>query len=107
MGTLEEVDVSVIEIPFDAGVTFESAGVWSNARRAVSVCLCRYSPALHVKPSEVLSCVGRGDVSIGPGNIERSYEAVERYLAPLADAAATPLVLGGDHSISLARPRAM
>jgi hypothetical protein len=44
----------------------------------VSVRLRRYSPALHVKPSEVLSCVGRGDVSIVPGNIERSYEVIER-----------------------------
>jgi agmatinase len=78
VGTLEGVDVSVIEIPFDAGVTSESGGGLANARRAVSVRLRRYSPALHVKPSEVLSCVGRGDVSIVPGNIERSYEVIER-----------------------------
>ena len=78
MGTLEEVGVSVVEIPFDAGVTFESAGVEPNARRTVLVRLLRYSPALHVKPSEMLSCAGRGDVSIVPGNIERSYEVIER-----------------------------
>jgi agmatinase len=69
VGTLEEVGVPVVGIPFDAGATSESAG---------PVRLRRYSPALHVKPSEVLSYVGRGDVSIVPGNIERSYEVIER-----------------------------
>jgi hypothetical protein len=43
------------------------------------VCLCRDGPALRVKPSGVLSSVGCGDVSMVPGNIERSYEAIERY----------------------------
>jgi hypothetical protein len=35
-------------------------------------------PGAPVKPPEVLSCAGRGDVSIVPGNIERSYEVIER-----------------------------
>jgi hypothetical protein len=72
------VDVSVIEITFDSGATFESAGAWSNARRAASVCLCRDGPALHVKPSEVLSSGSCGDISVVPGNIVRSNEAIER-----------------------------
>lgn len=60
------------------GVTSESAGAWPDAPRAVSVCLRRYSPALLVKPPEVLSCAGRGDASTVPGTIERSYEVIER-----------------------------
>ena len=56
---LEEVDASVVEIPYDADVAFESASVSSNARREVPVCRCRHSQAPQVKPYEVPSRAGR------------------------------------------------
>ena len=100
--TLEEVDVAVVGVPFDTGVTFRVGGRFGpNAVRAASLLLRRYNPALDVMPFEVLSCVDRGDISIVPGFTERSYQAIERYVAPLADAGVVPLLLGGDHSITL------
>jgi hypothetical protein len=78
VGTLEEVGVWV-EIPFDAGATFDSAGV-GKTPAARCRCACA-GPARRSTSSRprVLSCVGRGGVSIVPGNIERSYEVIERY----------------------------
>lgn len=108
VSSLDGVDIAVIGVPFDTGVTFRVGGRFGpNAIRAASVLLRQYNPALDVKPFEVLSCVDRGDVSIVPGSIERSYEAIEHYLVPLVDAGVTPLLLGGDHSITLAHLRAM
>jgi agmatinase len=56
-------------------------------------------------PFEVLSCVDYGDVPIVPGFIDRSYEAIERTVAPIVDAGVVPLLLGGDHSITLGHLR--
>src|SRR6266496_1552258 len=100
--TLEDVDLEVVGVPFDTGVTFRVGGRFGpNAVRAASLLLRRYNPALDVMPFEVLSCVDRGDISIVPGFTERSYQAIERYVAPLADAGVVPLLLGGDHSIEV------
>jgi agmatinase len=65
-----------------------------------------FNPELNVNPFEVLSCVDYGDVSIVPGSIERSYQAIEQELTTIADAGVVPILLGGDHSCTLAHLRA-
>jgi agmatinase len=59
-----------------------------------------------VNPFEVLSCVDYGDIPIIPGYIERSYEVIEREIAPVVEAGVIPLLLGGDHSVTLPHLRA-
>ncbi|MCS7049984.1 MAG: agmatinase, partial [Thermomicrobium sp.] len=56
---------------------------------------------------EVLSVVDYGDVPVVPGYIEDSYERIERGLHPLVERGIVPLVIGGDHSITLAELRAV
>ena len=76
--TLEDVDLVVVGVPFDTGVTYRAGGRFGpNGVRAASVMLRPYNPNLDVKPFDILSCVDYGDVSIVPGYIERSYEAIE------------------------------
>jgi agmatinase len=105
--TLDDVDVAVVGIPFDTGVTYRTGGRFGpNSIRAASVLMRQYNPAQDVKPFDVLSCVDYGDVSIVPGFIERSYEAIEAGLRPIVDAGVVPLLLGGDHSVTLAHLRA-
>jgi agmatinase len=106
--TLEDVDVAVVGVPFDTGVTFRVGGRFGpNAVRAASLLLRPYNPVLDVKPFEHLSCIDGGDISIVPGFTERSYQAIERHVRPLADAGVVPLLLGGDHSITLPHLRSM
>ena len=106
--TLEDVDVAVVGVPFDTGVTFRVGGRFGpNAVRAASLLLRPYNPALDVKPFEHLSCIDGGDISIIPGFTERSYQAIERHVRPLAEAGVVPLLLGGDHSITLPELRAL
>ena len=46
--------------------------------------------------------VDAGDVEMPPGHIERSLAALTEAVATVATAGAVPVVLGGDHSITLA-----
>ncbi len=105
--TLEEVDVAVVGVPFDTGVTYRVGGRFGpNAVRAASVMLRPYNPNLDVKPFDVLSCVDYGDVPIVPGYIDRSYEAIEAEVAPIVEAGVIPLLIGGDHACTLPHLRA-
>jgi agmatinase len=105
--TLEDVDVAVIGSPFDTGVSFRAGGRFGpSAIRAASVLIRGHNPVLDVNPFEVLSCIDYGDVPIVPGYIERSYEVIERELAPVVEAGVVPLLLGGDHSVTLPHLRA-
>jgi agmatinase len=105
--TLEDVDVAIVGSPFDTGVSFRAGGRFGpSAIRAASVLIRGHNPVLDVNPFEVLSCVDYGDLSIVPGYIERSYEVIERELTPVIEAGVIPLLLGGDHSITLPHLRA-
>jgi agmatinase len=105
--TLEGVDLAVIGVPFDTGVSFRTGGRFGpNAIRSASVLIRGHNPVLEVHPFRVLSCVDYGDVAIVPGYIERSYEAIERDVGPVVEAGVVPLLLGGDHSVTLPHLRA-
>lgn len=105
--TTEEVDVAVVGVPFDTGVTYRVGGRFGpNAVRAASVMLRPYNPNLDVKPFDVLSCVDYGDVAIIPGYIERSYTAIETTVAPIVEDGVIPLLIGGDHACTLPHLRA-
>ena len=67
--TLEDVDVAVVGVPFDTGVTYRVGGRFGpNAVRAASVDAPRpYNPTSTSSRSSILSCVDYGDVAIVPG----------------------------------------
>src|SRR4029079_8777970 len=105
--TLEEVDVAIVGVPFDTGVTFRVGGRFGpNSVRAASVMLRPYNSNLDVKPFEILSCVDYGDIAIIPGNTERSYKVIEEAVAPIVEAGVVPLLVGGDHACTLPHLRA-
>lgn len=105
--TLEDVDVAVVGVPFDTGVTYRIGGRFGpGAIRDASVMLRPYNTNLEVAPFEVLSCVDYGDVAIVPGYIERSYAAIEAAVAPIIGAGVVPLLIGGDHACTLPHLRA-
>jgi agmatinase len=104
---LAGVDVAVVGVPFDTGVTFRIGGRFAPAAvRAASVMARPYNPHLDVKPFEVLSCVDYGDVAIVPGYTARSYDAIEVEVAPIVEAGVVPLLVGGDHACTLPHLRA-
>jgi agmatinase len=105
--TLEDVDLVVVGVPFDTGVVFKVGGRFGpNAIRAGSVLLRGYNNNVKVKPWETLSCVDYGDVAIVPGFIQKSFDMIEAEIAPIFAAGVIPLLLGGDHGITLPHLRA-
>jgi agmatinase len=105
--TLDGVDLAIVGVPFDTGVTYRVGGRFGpNAVRAASVMLRPYNTNLDVKPFEILSCVDYGDVAIVPGYTERSYAAIEAAIEPIVAGGVVPLLIGGDHACTLPHLRA-
>jgi agmatinase len=104
---LADVDLAVVGVPFDTGVTYRIGGRFGpNAVRAASIMLRPFNPHLEVMPFEVLSCVDYGDVAIVPGYTERSYDAITAEVEPIVAAGVVPLLVGGDHACTLPHLRA-
>jgi agmatinase len=71
------------------------------------VLLRPYHPALEIDVLEAVSVVDYGDLPVAPGDTEGTYRRIQDGLAPLVEAGVFPLVLGGDHSITLPELRAL
>jgi len=104
----EEVDATIIGIPFDTGVSYRAGARFGPAAiRDVSALLRPYNPGAGVDVFGTLSVTDGGDISVVPGYIEDSYARIEAGLKPILEAGLIPICLGGDHSITLAELRAV
>jgi agmatinase len=102
------VDVAVVGFPFDTATSFRpGARFGPEAIRAASALLRPYHPGHGVHLFEHLSGVDAGDVPVAPGDTEGTYALAEARLDELLAAGVFTLVLGGDHSITLAELRAL
>ena len=102
------VDAAFIGIPFDTAVTYRIGGRFAPAAiREASRLLRPYNVDQDVEIFEHVSAVDAGDLAVIPGNVQASYEVIEKGLSPMIDAGLIPLVIGGDHSITLAELRAI
>jgi agmatinase len=105
---LNGVNAAVVGVPFDTTTTFRPGARFGPAAiRDVSVTLRPYHPAHGIDIFDHVSTIDYGDLPTVPGNVERTYELIAEGLAPLVEADVLPLVLGGDHSITLAELRAL
>jgi len=102
------LDVAIVGVPFDGGTSYRSgARLGPREIRAQSSLIRPYSFFQKVAPFDRLNVADVGDIDAPPVGIEPCYEAVERGIGRIADAGATPVVVGGDHSISLPVLRAL
>jgi agmatinase len=106
--TTQGIDFAVVGVPWD-GATSNRTGqrMAPDAIRRVSVTLRPYNLALDVGIFEQCSGVDYGDLSVVPGYIEETYARIESELSPLVEAGVIPVMMGGDHSITLPELRAM
>lgn len=106
--TTEGIDFAIIGVPCDAGASFRTGQRnGPEAIRSVSALLRHHNPILDVSIFDYCSGVDYGDLPVVPGYIEDCYEKIEESLFPLIDAGVVPLILGGDHSITLPELRAL
>jgi agmatinase len=105
---LAGVDVAIVGFPFDTGVTFRVGARFGPAAiRAMSVALRPYNSHFGIDLFAHCSAVDSGDLPTVPGAIEESNRRATAALLPIVEAGAVPIVLGGDHSISLPELRAI
>jgi agmatinase len=102
------VDVAVVGFPFDTGVTFRIGARFGPAAiRAMSAALRPYNPHFRIDIFQHCSAIDYGDLPTVPGAIEESNRRATAALLPVLQAGTIPIVLGGDHSISLPELRAI
>lgn len=101
-------DFAVLGIPFDTGTSYKPGCRFGPAAiREASTILKSYNSVLDVDIFEHLQGVDAGDVDIVPGYLEESFVRIEQGTAALVQAGVTPLIMGGDHSITLPELRAV
>ena len=99
-------DVAILGAPLDMGVmhrpgarfgpqAIRGAAYFGSPNDDV------YHMGLDVYPTEVLRVVDFGDANCPPSSLELSHEAIRRKVTQVLQANALPIVLGGDHSITL------
>jgi agmatinase len=101
---LAGVDVAVVGAPFDDGTSNRpGARFGPRAIRAADDGGHAGRPHLRtgIDPFAVLDVVDHGDCAVAPGDLPRSHEHLAAVLRGVLAAGAVPLVLGGDHSLSL------
>jgi len=99
---LEGVDFAVIGAPFDTGATYRvGARFGPEGIRSASALLRPYNPSQDIVIFDHLSGVDFGDFPVVPGYLPESHAHIAEGMKPILEAGVTPIVLGGDHSITL------
>ena len=105
---LAGVDVALLGVPFDSGTSYRpGARLGPREIRAQSSLIRPYSHFQRVAPFDRLSVVDAGDVDASPVSLELAHAAIEARVTDVVSAGALPLVVGGDHSVSLPVIRAV
>ena len=101
-------DIAIIGAPVDMGVgnrpgarygprAIRQADYWPKPAKLSNL----YHLSLEVFPLKEMNVVDFGDANCPPSSLEKSHEAIEKKVTEALEADAIPIVLGGDHSITL------
>ncbi|MCL6626700.1 agmatinase [Alicyclobacillus shizuokensis] len=102
------IDFAVVGAPFDTGQSFRTGARFGpEAIRDFSVLLRPYNVEQQIDIFAHISGIDHGDLTVIPGYIQETYERMVEGLMPLVERGIVPIVLGGDHSITLAELRAV
>jgi agmatinase len=102
------LDVAIIGVPYDGGTSYRpGARLGPREIRNQSSLIRGYNFFQKVSPFDRLNVADAGDVDAPPVGIEQAYAAIEARIRAVATAGARPIVIGGDHSITLPVLRAL
>ena len=106
--TTRDIDFAVLGVPWDGATSYRTGQrLGPDAIRKVSVTLRPYNLALDVDIFEHCCGTDYGDLPVVVGYIEETYSRIEAELSPLVEAGIIPVLMGGDHSITLPELRAV
>ena len=104
---LAEARWVLLGAPLDLTVSYRPGSRFAPARiREVSQALETYSPELD-RDLEEVGLHDAGDLDLPPGNLEGSLGRIEAAVGEVAAAQRAPLLLGGEHLITLPAVRAL
>ena len=102
------LDVAIVGVPYDGGTSYRpGARLGPREIRAQSSLIRPYNYFQKVAPFDRLNVADVGDIDAPPISIEKCYEVVTTRIGAIVDTGARPIVVGGDHSISLPILRAL
>jgi agmatinase len=105
---VSDVDVAVMGVPFDAGVSYRPGARFGPAHVRESSRLLRpFNPAAGVEPFASQQVVDAGDVAVNPFHLESAIEQVEAGARAMLERAGRLVTIGGDHTIALPLLRAV
>jgi agmatinase len=105
---VSDVDVAVVGVPFDAGVSYRPGARFGPSHVRESSRLLRpYNPAVDVEPFARQQVVDAGDVAVNPFDIEAALGQIEAGARNLLERSGRILTIGGDHTIALPLLRAV
>ncbi|MCX8250298.1 MAG: agmatinase [Dehalococcoidia bacterium] len=100
-----DADIAILGAPVDMGVVYRPGTRFGpRAIRDASYFTASrtlYHLGLDVDPLEFLKVVDFGDANCPPSDLQLSHDAVKAKVGEALDADTLPIVLGGDHSITL------
>lgn len=106
--TTENVDFVIVGVPFDTAASNRVGARYGPQHiRNFSVLLRPYNPDQEINIFDYCSGVDYGDIDVVPGNIHRTYDNMVEGLSPIIEKGIVPIIIGGDHSISLGNLRAV
>jgi agmatinase len=101
-------DLAILGVPHDGGTTYvPGARLAPYHVRRVSALVQSFHPEHRLDVFAELRCVDGGNIVFPPFDREAMRAAVEAEIARLAAADVVPVVVGGDHSITLPILRAL
>lgn len=104
---LQDVDFLVMGVPFDTAASNRTGQRYGpQCIRDFSVLLRPYNPDQDINIFDYCSGIDYGDVDVIPGNILKTYDQITEKLGPILEKGIVPVMMGGDHSISLGHLRA-
>jgi guanidinobutyrase len=102
------LDVAFVGVPFDIGTSNRpGARLAPRQMRDESRMLRPYNMATRAAPFDSLRVADAGDVAINTFNLLKSITIIEAHFDALLATGATPLTMGGDHTIVLPILRAL
>jgi agmatinase len=104
---VERMDVAVVGVPFDSGVSYRPGARFGPSHIRQSSRLLRpYNPELGASPFAEKQVVDAGDIAVNPFSIQEAIGEIEAAARALSTDVKL-MVLGGDHTIVLPILRAM
>ena len=106
--TFETVDIAIVGVPFDGGVSYRPGARFGPAHvRASSRLLRPYHQELEVSPFAAQQVADAGDIAVNPFDLPAAITQIEEGLRALRARARRSIVIGGDHTIVLPELRTL